>query len=371
LLNETYTTAKTMADATKSTYDFLSYVKDEISNTDTIMPSQLAGQQTSIATYTSTINSQLANLLSSINTITNDNNSIASSEFTIKEKTLMLQNAEEGAAEIDLETAQLSVTKAQETLADAQQALADYSIKAPFDGVIASIDVKKYDSINSGVAIATLVTEQQLATISVNEVDAAKIKIGQKVTLTFDAIDELSISGQVAQIDTLGTVSSGVVSYTVTINFDTQDSRVLPGMSVNASIIIDSKQDVLVVPNGAIKTSNGINYVEVFNLPLLTTGGTQGMESEVVPSQQTVEIGLSDDTLTEIISGLNEGDQVVTKTIAGSTETKTQTSILSLFGIGGNRTTAAKTSTTNSSKTTGSSATQSMPTGSAGPPPGF
>ena len=105
----------------------------------------------------------------------------------------------------------------------------------------------------------------------------AKVKVGQKVTLTFDAIEDLSITGEVAEIDTLGTVSQGVVNYAVKIVFDTQDERVKSGMSVSAAIITDVKQDVLLVPNAAVK-SNDEQYVEV-------------LENNI-PRNQTVETGL-------------------------------------------------------------------------------
>ena len=69
-----------------------------------------------------------------------------------------------------------------------------------------------------------------------NEVDAAKISVGNKTTLTFDATEDLTLTGKVAQIDTIGTVEQGVVSYKVKIAFDTQDERIKPGMTANASI---------------------------------------------------------------------------------------------------------------------------------------
>src|SRR5207248_903868 len=89
-----------------------------------------------------------------------------------------------------------------------------------------------------------------------------------KATLTFDAIPDLTISGTVAEIDSLGTVSQGVVTYNVKISFDTQDSRIKGAMSVSAAIITEVKQDVLVVLNSAVKSSSGASYVEMFDTPL-------------------------------------------------------------------------------------------------------
>jgi multidrug efflux pump subunit AcrA (membrane-fusion protein) len=150
----------------------------------------------------------------------------------------------------------------------------------------------------------------------------AKVKVNQKVTLTFDAIEDLNITGEVAEIDALGTVTQGVVNYGVKIIFDTQDERVKSGMSVSAAIITDIKQDVLLVPNAAVKSNNG-QYVEV-------------LENNI-PRNQTVETGLSNDTMTEITSGLKEGDKVITQTItANTTQTQTQSSTgVRIPGVGG------------------------------------
>lgn len=151
-----------------------------------------------------------------------------------------------------------------------------------------------------------------MAEISLNEVDVAKVKVGQKVTLTFDAISDLTIAGDVSEIDTIGTVTQGVVYYNVEIVFNTQDSRVKPGMSVSSAIITDMKQDVLLVPNSAVKSDNsGQQYVQ--------------MLQNNVPVNQTVETGFSNDTMTEITSGLKEGDKVVTQTITASTATTATT----------------------------------------------
>ena len=112
------------------------------------------------------------------------------------------------------------------------------------------------EDASSGITMGTIITAQELATIVLNEVDVAKVKLGEKATLTFDAIPDLTIAGQVSEIDSVGTVSQGVVNYNVKISFATQDDRVKSGMSVDATIITDIAQNVVVVPNGAIKTAN-------------------------------------------------------------------------------------------------------------------
>jgi len=106
-------------------------------------------------------------------------------------------------------------------------------------------------------------------------------------------------------VDTSGSSSSGVTSYPVVIAFKTDLSNIYAGMAVSAKIITEVKNDIVLVNNGAINTSNGESVVKVMK---------NNKISEVV-----VETGSSNETQTEIISGISEGDVVVT----GSTTSKT------------------------------------------------
>lgn len=239
---------------------------------------------------------------------------------------------------LDLRAKELSVQQAQDTLLSAQETLSDYYITAPFDGTIASVTAKVGDTA-SGV-LGTIITRQKVATISLNEVDISKIKLGQKVTMTFDAIQDLTMTGTIAEVDTLGTVTQGVVSYGVQIAFDTDNNEVKPGMTTSAMIITNTKLDVLTVPSSAIKSGTSGNYVEVFNQPIIPdpiTANT-GTISTVAPNKIPVEIGISDDTNTEIISGVKEGEQVVTRIITATAVKTTGTSAPSLLGGGGGAT---------------------------------
>ena len=333
LIADTYQTSKDVSDVVKGMNDMLGFVKDKLVLYNKNIPALLTTHQGLLNTYIGQTNSAISDLLGIQTTITN-------SKYSIAEKTQSLTDLQAGATPIDIQSAQLSVTQRQNALLDAQDNLSNYYVRAPFDGTIAKLDVKKGDSASSGTAVATLITAQKIAQVSLNEVDVAKVQLGQKATLTFDAIDGLSIAGVVSDIDTVGTVSQGVVTYTVTITFDTQDDRVKSGMSVSAAIITNMKQDALTVPNSAVKTSNGSSYVLLFNPPLAetaTSSANTGIPSPLLPMEQSVTVGLSNDSVTEIVSGLTEGEQVVTRTIAGTTTTTT-TSAPSLLNAAGVRT---------------------------------
>lgn len=308
MLNDTYTTTNLLSRALKSNNTFVQFYSDTMTN-NSIRPSSVATTAlTDLNTYIGTVNTHLSTLLAHIS-------SLKSNKQTVIEKQQSLDETNAGTDALDLQSSQLSVTKAENALLDAQNDLADYSVRAPFAGTLAKVDAKKGDSASAGTAIATIITKDQIAELSLNEVDAAKLKTGQKASLTFDAIDGLSIAGTVASVDTLGTVTQGVVSYAVKINFSTQDTRVKPGMTVNANIITETAQDALVIPSGAVKTLNEESFVQVFRpaLPESPENST-GVATKLTPQSIPVQIGISDDTSVQILSGLELGQQIVIRT---------------------------------------------------------
>lgn len=160
-------------------------------------------------------------------------------------------------------------------------------------------------------------------TVPVSEVDISKIKAGQKATISLDAYPNLTYVGKVDSVDTIGTNSSGVVTFNAYISFVSPPPTIKPGMSATAVIQIARADDVLGVPTQAVQTaSDGTSYVRV-----LKNGKI---------SQVTVTTGLSSDIDTEITSGLNAGDTVVTgeTTPASASINSTGTSPFSSLGGG-------------------------------------
>ncbi len=313
---ETRDTTGLLATAAKSSYDLLQFYSDQLTQHNHT-PKTIA------TTYITNLNTYQTKLQSHLTTLLADQNSIASNKNSIQEKSQTIDQTNQGANTIDLQSAQLSIVQKQNALQDAQNALANYFIRAPFNGTVASVAAHTYDQANSGTTIATVVTPLQLADLSLNEVDAAKIKIGNKAILTFDALPTLTLTGSVAQINPLGTVTQGVVSYDVKISFDAQNSEIKSGMTVNASIQTGERKNVLVVPQSAVKTQNGQKYILAFvpSLPSSTLmfTGSGGVGSNNPPVHVPVETGLPDDSNVEIISGLTEDEQIVVRTITATT----------------------------------------------------
>ncbi|OGH07547.1 MAG: hypothetical protein A2171_01495 [Candidatus Levybacteria bacterium RBG_13_35_9] len=231
-------------------------------------------------------------------------------------------------AEADYNNQSGVITAAQASLNSASLTLSQTSsiITAPISGIVTnlaltpglSIETSQADSSSSTTSNSQTVGSVELegaktqASVNLTEIDVTKVKVGQKVTLTLDAFEGKTFTGKVSSIDTNGSVSSGVTTYPAVITFDSAPDNVYPNMAVSVTIITNVKNDALLVPTGAVQTSNGVSYVRV----------QKGKQIE----QVEVEVGESNDTQTEIISGLSEGDTVVTGSISTSTSTNSTTS---------------------------------------------
>lgn len=205
-------------------------------------------------------------------------------------------------------------------------------ISAPVSGVVMSLLVTPSMTLTSSSlagssASAASSTSQKvaiikmdgktLASFNVTEVDIDKVKIGQKATITLDSLTDQSFTGTVVAIDRVGSTSNGVTNYPVTISFDSDAPQILPNMSASANIIIDSKENVLLIPSSAIQTQNGQSVVRVLE---------NGQERAVI-----VQTGLSSDTQTEITAGLSQGQTIIVSTLSATSNTS-RTSGTSVFG---------------------------------------
>ena len=223
--------------------------------------------------------------------------------------------------ELELKSKQLVVQQRQDAVYDAQETVADYYIYAPFDGTIASVDAQIGQSQTT--ILGTIITKQKIAEITLNEVDVSKVSIGDDVTLSFDAIEDLTLTGSVAEIDTVGSVEQGVVNYKVKVAFDADNEKVRPGMSVSATIITDSKQDVISLPSSAIKNSqDGSQYVETYK-NFDTNSNELTVTEPLVLDKIYITTGISNDTNVEVTTGLKEGDIIITKITTKKAKTQT------------------------------------------------
>jgi len=268
MLSEANQISNSVAQSAKYAKDAVIYLRDHEDNESTTADEAY----TTVSELVTTINATVSETLSVRNTLTDAKRTLDNAQDD-------LQELKDGPDTLDIRSEELS-------LKQKQDAYSDYFVRAPFDGIIASVEGKKGQNVNSGTTIATLITKQKIAEISLNEVDAAKIEVGQKATLSFDAIEGLTITGEVIEVDLIGAVSQGVVSYIVKIGFDTGDDKVRSGMTVSANIITDMKQDVLTVLSSAVKTQGNVSYVEIVDedIPPTQTGQTAGVLLLTLPT---------------------------------------------------------------------------------------
>lgn len=330
LINESYDTTKLISEAVKNAKNFLDLVNEALSNSasGTKPPSVLTTHQTTLQTYTGTVNGDFSNLLGAKDNIKSSKDAITNADLAIAEKTESLMKLRAGTDPLDLKSQELAVIQRENALLDAKEELSNYYLRAPFDGVLAEVAAKKGDSVSPSTAAATIITPLRIAEVTLNEVDVAKVKTGQKTTLTFDAFPDLTLIGKVAQVDAIGTVSQGVVNYAVKISFEVPDDKVKPGMSVSASIVTEVKTDVFAVPNSAVKTQGTIKYVEI--LPgadpsafMASDGGQATISSNANLERRIVSLGVEGDSYTEIIEGLSGGEAVVVRTVSASASSQT------------------------------------------------
>ncbi|NTV22100.1 MAG: HlyD family efflux transporter periplasmic adaptor subunit [Candidatus Yonathbacteria bacterium] len=318
LMNETYTAMKLTSDAVKSMNDLIQLYRDELSERDLSIDSLSATHLSSLSSHTGTTNNHITSLLSSIRSIENNEKALIVAERAIIEKQADLNDITAGADSYDIRSQELSLLQKKNALADAQASYADMFIIAPVSGTLASLDIVVGDSVSSNASIGNIIGEGLMATISLNEVDVEGVDVGDSVRITFDAVSDLSIVGTVAEVDVLGTVSQGVVTYDVDIVFETDDTRIKPGMTLTAEIITESISPALVISNEAVQTKDGISSV------MLITEG--------IPTQTPVTIGPSNDTVTVIMEGLVVGDTVIS---SSSTRTTSSSEVENAMPSGG------------------------------------
>ena len=327
LFAETLSTAQTISDAVKAGKDFLDYVINTYpSNGSTTkpLPAIVGTLQSDFNTYTATMATEVSGVQGTITTIASDRNAIVNAENSLAQASATLAATLSGPTATTLASQQISIQTAQNNLVTAQQNLAYTSVRAPISGTVSAINAVVGET--GGADAVTLIGDGQVAQVTLNEIDAAKVKLGDKATLTFDALPNVTLAGTVVEMDPVGTVSQGVVSYNVQIGFSqpagtASSLQVKPGMSVTANIVTQVAQNVVTVPNAAITTTNGVNYVMEPSSPLSAgemaasqNGGIVISAVKMVP----VTTGAANSTMTAIVGGVNPGDEIVTQTIKSS-----------------------------------------------------
>jgi HlyD family secretion protein len=221
---------------------------------------------------------------------------IEQAEAQLQQARLQVRNAE-----VQVANAENQVRLAEIQVRQAQRRLDQAVLKSPIDGVIAAINVKAGELVGVGGPPAAVIVDisRYHINITVDEIDIAKVKLGQEVNITLDSLPGVEVAGRVSRISPISKLVNGVVSYDVRVDINPTTAELRSGMTANATIVLERRSDVLLAPNWAIRRDR--NTGKAF---LTLQAGDQLTEVEV-------KTGLRNDTFSEILSGAKAGDIVV------------------------------------------------------------
>ena len=195
----------------------------------------------------------------------------------------------------------LSVKLAELQLDQAQAELDKTIITASFDGVVAAVYIKEGQQLSAmtyaNPAISLIDPSEIKMNGVIDEIDVPRVKPGQEAIVILDALPDKEVKGRITFISPASTTEMGVVFYKTTITLENPDEELKDGMSATAEIIIEQHNDVLLIPNRAIQGSWENPFVEV-------------VTDEQIEKRQ-ISIDLSDGIYTEVLSGLEEGEEVI------------------------------------------------------------
>ncbi len=278
-----------------NTFNSLQIIRDQCDQ-DVYYSKVPSADKTSLDTQKTAVTTAL----SSVNTL---QNSIASYKVALQTALDNLSARKEAPRQEDIDLSKGQVLSAQGQVDAAQTALNNLIIVAPASGTITQIDTKIGELATPSKEVMILQDVGDLhAEADVSEANIASLQIGQIIDYTFDALSpDQHFLGKVLTINPASTIISGVVDYKVTGSFDNVPD-IKPGMTANMTILVDKKENVLAVPSTAIISKNNKKYVRV-------------IDDSKTKSYHEVEVqtGLqADGGMVEIISGLSEGQEIVT-----------------------------------------------------------
>jgi HlyD family secretion protein len=211
-----------------------------------------------------------------------------------------LEKAEVGPTQDVIDRATIAVNQAQAGVDQAQLALDKTSLVAPFDGVVAAVNVEIGALVAPGLAVVQLADIDPLhVTVQVDEVDIRRVKEGMSAQVRLDALRGVELPAKLDRISLVGSSSNGVISYDVLVTLNGTDPRVRVGMTADASVIVEQRQNVLVVPNIYIRLDRQKNRAYVNRV------GPDGNLQEV-----EITLGLRGQDSSEVTAGLQPGDQI-------------------------------------------------------------
>ena len=228
---------------------------------------------------------------------------IAGAEAGVAQAESSLANLMDGPTDESIAVAEAQVAQAEINLANAQESLADTSITAPFDGIITAVNFVEGEFASGPVL--SIISSDFVVVLNVDEIDIGSVEEGQPAEITLETWPDEAIPASVGEIAPSATVSNnGLVTYEVQLVLDDTELPVRAGMTANAELITANRENVLLVPNGAVRADRQ-NEQYFVNIASTDEAGVQTF------TEIEVTIGLRDNDFTQITSGLSDGDEVL------------------------------------------------------------
>jgi len=267
----------------------------------------LQSQLTTEVQLSSALKSRITSITSTLTTITDAvSGSYVSAQANITSAQIRaaqsLQSAQTSVNNqpANVQSALIALQNQQTAVATAQNNLDNALIKATVSGVVTTISAQVGENVTSNSTTGFIVlanTGSMALHGTIGEGDVVKLKLGQVATITVDAVGTAKMTGKVTSLDPVATIASGVPVYGIDVTIDLPNQSVKPGMSGTAQVILASSPNTLTVPNLAVKTASGRRYLTVMK--------------DGQPVDTDVTFGIGNDTVTEVLTGVQEGDVVV------------------------------------------------------------
>ena len=258
------------------------------------------------AVQTKTITAKVSGTISRVGVVKGDNVKNGTTLATITSESVETQVRNAG---LSLQEAYLQRDKLYDQLDN-------YTIKAPISGTVVRKNKKVGDTIENGASASEpLVVIYDMSSLcfelDVDELDIKKMSVGQEVTITADAVEGRKYKGVVENVSINGTIgTNGITTYPIKVRIEDFDDNLLPGMNIEAEIIISQSENALVVPVNAVNRGNTV-YLK---------GNKESEDDRAPEGYKTVQVetGITNDVFVEILSGLSEGDTVYVTPSAGN-----------------------------------------------------
>lgn len=287
-------TAKKNLTDVKLFLESLAFILNETSAGPSFTQTTLDGWKSDVSTARTNISTTIINLSTA-----EEKMRTADSSLSLAEEELALEKA--GTTSEQIRAQEAEVEKAQADISRYQAELSKTIIYSPISGIITKQEGKVGEIISANTNIISVMSDSAYQIeVNIPEADISKIKIGDKAKFTLDSYgDEVVFIAVVIKIDPAETVIEGVSTYKTTLQLEKNDERIRSGMTANLDIMTAQKENVIAVPQRAVISKDGDKFVRTLDgenvVEKIVKTGLRGSNGDI-----------------EILSGLNEGDKVIT-----------------------------------------------------------